>query len=148
VSAVASKGRVFRLPALAYIPVIFLLFGAAPVAFTGNGIEGSPARISATSVLLAVPIIVAVFVARTATVVTGSGILVRAVFGSRALPWSQIRGLSVSGRSVYAVVPDGAVRLPCVRVANLAEVARASDGRLPELAEPTPKFAPSRRRRR
>lgn len=147
-SAVESKGRVFRLPPLAYVPVIFVLFGVAPIAFTGNGIEGSPARLSATTILLVVPIAAAAFVARTATVVTSSGIVVRAVFGTRALPWSRVRGLSISGRSVYAVLPDGAVRLPCVRVANLADVARASDGHLPELPEPTPKFAPSRRRGR
>jgi hypothetical protein len=69
------------------------------------------------------------------------------LLGSRRLGWDELRGLSVSGRSVYAVCVDGAVRLPCVRVADLAAVARASDGRLPAIAEATPKYAPSRRRR-
>ena len=65
----------------------------------------------------------------------------RALFGSRPLPWADVRGLTVNGRSVYAVVADGAVRLPCVHVADLAAVSAASGGRLPELAEPTPKPA-------
>jgi hypothetical protein len=64
------------------------------------------------------------------------------------LPWDEIRGLSVRGRSVYALTADGAWRLPCVHVANLAAMANASGGRLPELDEPTPKYAPQRRRRR
>jgi hypothetical protein len=46
------------------------------------------------------------------------------------------------------VLGDGAVRLPCVRVADLAAVSRASGGHLPEIADPVPKFAPQRRRRR
>jgi hypothetical protein len=40
------------------------------------------------------------------------------------------------------------VRLPCVHVNNLGDLSRASDGRLPEIADPKPKYAPSRRRRR
>jgi hypothetical protein len=148
VSAALTKGRVFRLPALTYIVVLFLLFGAIPLAFAANGTQGAPGRVGLQTAILLVPVIAAVFVARTATIVTASGILVRAAFGRRALPWDSVRGLSVTGRNVYAVLADGSVRLPCVRIANLTEIAKASGGRLPELAEPTPKYAPSRRRRR
>lgn len=147
-SAPPQHVRVFRLPALTYVVVLFLFFGALPLAFAGFGSEGAKARISWHTLILAVPIIAAFMVARTATVVTARGIVVRAVFGKRALPWDRIRGLSVTGRGVYAVLADGSVRLPCVRVANLAEVARVSDGRLPEIADAKPKYAPSRRRRR
>jgi hypothetical protein len=59
-----------------------------------------------------------------------------------------MRGLSITGRSVYAVLESGSVRLPCVRQGDLAAVARASGGRLPEIPEERPKFAPGRRRRR
>ena len=85
---------------------------------------------------------------RTATVVNGAGLLVRAPFGKRVMPWNDVRGLSVTGRAVYAVLRDGSIRLPCVRVSMLSELARASGGRLPPLADPVVKTPPERRRRR
>jgi hypothetical protein len=148
VSAPPQNVRVFRLPALTYLVVLFLFFGSFPLAFAGFAGESARIRIGWHTLILLVPLVAGFMVARTATVVTSRGIVVRAVFGRRALPWDSIRGLSVTGRGVYAVLADGSVRLPCVRVANLAEVARASDGRLPEIADPKPKYAPSRRRRR
>ncbi|MDT4901008.1 MAG: hypothetical protein QOJ78_1938 [Pseudonocardiales bacterium] len=149
-SAPPTKSRVFRLPRTTYIVVIFLAFGIWPIALYGgqSGGYSSGAQLTPLIALFVLPVIVGLFVARTATVVTEDGIVVRAPFGTRALPWNKIRGLSVTGRSVYAVLADGSIRLPCVRVSNLADVARASNGRLPEIADPTPKFAPSRRRRR
>lgn len=144
-----STTRNFRLPRLAYLVVVFLLFCVAPLAFSrGGGENGGPAGLSARTALVLIPILAAVFIARTATFVGPAGLRVRAVFGSRRVAWSDVRGLSVSGRSVYAVLADGSVRLPCVRVADLAEVARVSDGRLPEIADPVPKYAPSKRSRR
>jgi hypothetical protein len=148
VSAPIPKARVFRLPALAYLVVLFLIFGCAPFAFTRHGIEGENAVVGPQTLVLLIPIVATVFIARWATIVDASGIGVRAAFGKRQLAWDEIRGLSVTGTVVYAVLSDGSVRLPCVRVGDLAEVSRASDGRLPEIADPTPKFAPSRRRRR
>jgi len=58
-----------------------------------------------------------------------------------------VRGISVTGRNIYAVTDEGAVRLPCVRIRDLARVAAASGGRPPELPQATPKYAPARRRR-
>jgi hypothetical protein len=100
------------------------------------------------TLILLVPIIVAVFIARSATVVGAAGILVRAPLGRRLLRWDDLRGLSVTGRNVYAVMRDGAVRLPCVRISNLGEITRASGGRLPEMADAKVKHPPQRRRRR
>jgi hypothetical protein len=137
----------YRLPRSAYLVVLFLTFGVIPLAFTSDGTEGSRAGISVRTMLIIVPIAAAVFIARSATIVDAAGIRVRALLGTRRLSWGELRGLSVNGRSVYAVCGDGLVRLPCVRVANLAELARASAGRLPQLDEPTLKFAPARRRR-
>jgi len=37
--------------------------------------------------------------------------------------------------------------LPCVRIKDLARVAGGSGGRLPELPQAPPQYAPSRRRR-
>ncbi|MGI8678218.1 MAG: PH domain-containing protein [Jatrophihabitans sp.] len=138
---------VFRLPRTAYLVILFLFFGAVPLAFTASGSDGPPARVGIQTVLILVPVIATVFVARTATIVDAAGITVRLAFGSRTMAWDGIRGLSVTGRNVYAVLADGSVRLPCLRVANLADVSRASDGRLPEIARPTPKQPPQRRRR-
>ncbi len=140
---------VFRLPRSAYLAVLFLLLGAAPLALADSGgDEGGPAGLTWRLALLAVPVLAAVFIARTATFVSEQDLRVRAAFGSRALPWDRIRGFSVGARAVYAVTDDAAVRLPCVRVPDLAAIARASGGRMPELAEPVGKYAPSRRRRR
>jgi hypothetical protein len=144
----AAPARVFRLPALAYLAVLFLLFGAAPIAFTGHGVEGEPAVLGPQTLVLIVPVLAAVFIARWATVVDADGVTVRAAFGRRRYGWAEVRGLAVEGTQVLLVLVDGSVRLPCVRVTDLAAVSRASDGRLPELADPTPKFAPQRRRRR
>lgn len=143
-----SGARTFRLPALAYLVVLFLVFCVAPLALAGNGDEGARAALGPRALLILIPILAAVFIARTRTVVDDAGVSVRALFGTRRVPWSEIRGLSLSERTVYLVCHDGAVRLPCVRIADLAAVSQASGGRLPEVAEATPKFAPSRRRRR
>ena len=93
------------------------------------------------------PLIAAVFVARVGTRVDERGITVRALAGSRTLTWDQMRGLTIVERNVYAVVDGGLVRLSCVRISDLHEVSASSGGRLPEVARPTPKFAPSRRKR-
>jgi hypothetical protein len=100
------------------------------------------------AVAYGLPVAGAAFVARTATIVDDTAITVRGLFGRRRLSWADVRGLSVTGRSVYAVAGDAAVRLPCVRVSDLAAVSRASGGHVPPLPEATPKYAPSRHSRR
>jgi PH (Pleckstrin Homology) domain-containing protein len=146
----AAAPLAFRLPRSAYLTVLFLFFCAAPLAFArSGGDQGGPAGLTWRLIVLALPVIAAVFIARTATFVSSTGLRVRAAFGSRSLGWDELRGLSVTERSVYAVCTDGgAVRLPCVRVADLAAISRASDGRLPQLPEAKRKYAPSRRSRR
>jgi hypothetical protein len=147
---------VFRLPRTAYLIVVFVAFGTVPLAFTAagygrsdsGGLVGPPAVIGWQTALLVIPALAAVFIARTATFVDAGGVRVRAAFGSRSMRWDDIRGLSVSGRDVYAVVEGGAVRLPCVHVQDLAAVARAAGGHLPQIADPKPRFAPQKSRRR
>ncbi len=139
--------RIFRLPRSAYLAVLFLLFCSAPLALAENASTLSGAAVSPRLLILLIPILAIAFIARTATFVDGAGIRVRAIFGSRTLAWGDIRGLSVSGNSVYAVVADGGVRLPCVRMADLAELARHSEGHVPQLRDPVRRFAPSRRPR-
>jgi hypothetical protein len=140
--------RVFRLSWLAYVVVLFLFVGVLPLAFADDlQSGGAQATFGPRVLFLVVPVAAAFFIARTATVVNAYGLRVRALFGARTLSWDEVRGLSIDGRSVYAVVDGGAVRLPCVHVANLAELSAASGGRLPEIEAPKPKYAPSRRRR-
>jgi hypothetical protein len=148
--------RTFRLPRSAYLIVLFLVFCTVPLAFGTNQAHTAEdaARDSTTiagvefgprALLLIIPIAAAFYIARTSTTVNEAGIKVRALLGTRQMRWAELRGLSVNERSVYAVCSDGSVRLPCVRIGDLAAVSQASAGRLPELPAPTPKFAPSRR---
>jgi len=148
VSEPAPTGRVFRLPALAYLVVLFLFFGSMPVAFTAQGRESESAVVGPQTLVLLIPILAGIFIARWATMVDARGVTVRAALGARRFGWDEVRGLALDGPRIYLVLHDGAVRLPCVRVADLGAVSRASAGHLPELPDPTPKFAPQRRRRR
>ncbi len=132
-----GQERVFRLPALAYLAVLFLVFGVTALVM-------QPVLL----VLYVLPLIAIAFIARVATVVDGGGIRVRALFGQRRLAWADVRGLSVGGRNVYAVTTRGTYRLPLVRINDLPEIARLSAGRIPALPDPVPKYAPSGRRRR
>ena len=143
---------VFRLPRMAYGAVVLLVFCVIPFALTAGAGSlrhntTSHATLSWRLVLLLIPALAALFIARTATFVDTAGIRTRAMFGQRRLPWSEIRGLSVWERSVYAVVADGALRLPCVRIVDLAVISRVSGGHIPDLPFPPLKSAPSRRRR-
>ena len=142
----AAKSITIRLPRSAYLAVLFLLFCTAPLAFTANGGHpGGAVGWTWRTGLLVIPVLAAVFIARTATTASPDGLRVRAAFGSRMLAWDEVRGLSVTGRAVYAVLDDGSVRLPCVRTADLAAIAAVSDGRLPDIPPAVRKFAPSKR---
>ncbi|HET8583249.1 MAG TPA: PH domain-containing protein [Jatrophihabitans sp.] len=149
-SGPGSAAQVFRLPKTAYLMLLFLFVGAWPTALYGGQSGGfsSPAKVGPLIFLFLIPVVAAVFIRRTATKIDEQGITVHALFGTRKLPWEQVRGLSVEGATVYAVLADGAVRLPCVRHADLGAVARASGGRLPDIGDPAPKYAPARRRGR
>jgi Bacterial PH domain len=139
---------IIRVSRSSYLLVGFLVVGFAPIALYGGADHPTEATISALTGLYLIPVLIAFFIARTATIVASDGILVRALFGHRVLTWDTIRGLSVSGRSIYAVLIDGgAVRLPCARITDLAAISAASAGRLPEIPEAKVIPAPSGRRR-
>ena len=149
---------VLRLPRSAYLIVLFVLLGVIPLALVDASDQGeidptthfgsAGLAVGPRLALLVIPVLVAFFIARTATFVDSDGIRVRALFGSRAFSWDEIRGLSVIERAVYAIVSGGSVRLPCARIAHLHAISEASGGRLPEVDEHVPKPAPARRRRR
>jgi hypothetical protein len=132
-------------PKPAYVSVLFLFIGVTPVALYGGPGDASPVAVSGLTLLYLIPVLAIFYIARTSTRVDADGIRVNAVFGSRVLPWEEIRGLTIDKRNVYAVLADGSVRLPCVRQRDLTAVAAASGDHLPELPEPPVKAAPGRR---
>ena len=139
--------QVFRLSWLAYGAVGFVAVCTLPIALIDDQTKNNAPGLSWRILLLAVPLALAFFIARTRTVVDASGIEVRAMLGRRHFGWDAIRGLAVD-RSVYAVLFDGrSIRLPCVRTPELHLVAEASGGRLPEVDAPTAKHPPTRQRR-
>jgi hypothetical protein len=147
----SSERTTFRLPRTAYIVVVFLAFGVWPFALSGGGDSpgtAGPARLSLLCLLFLLPVVVALFIRRTATIVDAQGITAQAVFGSAAMPWDDIRGISVRKSVVYAVLSDGSVRLPCVQISHLTALTKAAGDRLPELREPPVKVPPARQRRR
>jgi hypothetical protein len=147
----ASTDRVtFRLPRTAYLVVLFLFVGVIPFALSGGTSSDHPgsAELGPLVLLFLIPVAAAFFISRTATVVDADGITVRALLGSRRMPWAQLRGINVDGATVYAVPDDGRVRLPCVQVRHLTVLAQASGDHLPALSQPVYKQPPVRQRRR
>jgi hypothetical protein len=86
--------------------------------------------------LYLLPLAVAFYVARTATVVDETGLTARAPFGSAHVGWGELRGLRLDpSGAVYAVsTANGQVRLPCVRSTRLERLIQASAGRIPDPA--------------
>jgi hypothetical protein len=132
----ATGARTFRLPRSAYLVVVLLTFGVTVLV-----------QHPIAAIAYLIPMAAAVFVLRAATIVDAGGVTVRALAGQRRIAWNSVRGLSVTGRNVYVVTDDGSIRLPCVRIADLAAFAAASAGHVPPLPEVPPKSAPARRRR-
>jgi hypothetical protein len=74
--------------------------------------------------LLAVPVLIGVWGWRAGTDVGPAGLTVRALFGSRLVPWSDVAALVRAGRGrSYAVLTTGGrVRLPAVGGTELATI--------------------------
>jgi hypothetical protein len=87
--------------------------------------------------ILAVPAAVGVWGWRAGTDADSSGIVVRALLGSRRLDWSRIAGLAPDERGrVYArLVGGGSVRLPAVGAADLPRLVAASGQELETAAQ-------------
>jgi Bacterial PH domain len=92
-------------------------FGAVPVA----------AQRWYLAPILLVPLAVMVWGWRAGTDADAGGVTVRALLGSRALPWSRITGLVPDGRRVVATLDGGgSVRLPAVTPADLPKLVSAT----------------------
>ncbi|MCU1641098.1 MAG: Low molecular weight protein antigen [Nocardia sp.] len=114
-----------RIPRLAHIGVFLLLFCAAFPFF------GWPAGLW---VLFAIPVAVAVWIERTRTTVSESGIDARSMFSTRHIDWSEVKGLRLPKRGYLQLhlADDSDVRLPAVSYDRLADLVAASGGRIPD----------------
>ncbi len=85
-------------------------------------------------VLFAIPAAAAIWVERTRTTVSASGLDLRTFFGSRHIDWSQVQGVSIPKRGyVRAHLTDGSeVKLPAVGYDRLRALVEASGGRIPD----------------
>lgn len=121
------RKAVFRIPAISYLAIVFLMVCLIPVSF--NGVPGLWA-------LYIIPLGLIVFVARTRTVATPEGLDLRTMFGQRHLPWGALKGLAITRRSkVRAVLSDDSqIPLPTVRTRHIPVMSLVSDG---VIADPT-----------
>jgi hypothetical protein len=77
--------------------------------------------------ILLVPLAVMIWGWRAGTDADAEGVSVRALLGSRRLPWSRITGLVPDGRRVVATLDGGgSVRLPAVTPADLPRLVAAT----------------------
>lgn len=86
------------------------------------------------AVLWALPLLAIAYLRRVGVDVDAEAITVRALLGSRRLPWSEVAGLRIGRRNrLFAVLRSGgAVRLPVLRLRHLSMVSAASGGAVPD----------------
>lgn len=115
---------VFRPSPLVVLVALAFAFCATPFAF------GAPLF----WLIYLVPLGMIVWAVRTRTVVDPEALIVRQVFGSRTVAWSEISSLRLTSRTrVRAVLAGGGeLALPAVHVRHLPQLAAASGGRLPD----------------
>ncbi len=122
----SDTGRVIRISRLGHLGVFVLLFCVMFAFF------GWP---QVLWVLFVIPIAIAVWVERTRTTVSASGLDLRTVFGSRHVDWDQIKGLRIPKRGFVRahLADDSEVALPAVAYDRLRLLIEASNGRIPDL---------------
>lgn len=121
------KRLVFRIPGIAVLAAVMLAVCATPFAFA------APALL----VTYLIPIAVVVWVLVTRTSADADGLVVRQVWGTTTLPWTQLKGLRLSERSGVTAVraDDTEVHLPAVRARHIPALALVSGGRITDPTE-------------
>jgi hypothetical protein len=122
------------------IAALVAFLGAVPLATSFVGREGgTPAYAYLMLLILLVPIGVGVWGWRAGTDADAAGLRLRALVGSRRVPWSEITALVPRGRRVIATLAGGhAIRLPAVTRGDLPRLVAAS-GRPLDTDEPAGK---------
>jgi hypothetical protein len=126
----------FRYNAAITVAAVVAFFGAMPLAT-------SHAYLLPVAL---VPILIAVWGWRAGTDVTPAGLRVRALFGSRLVPWSHVAALVPANRKrVYAILTTGSqVRLPAVGAAELATFPDAAADKADASTDKAPEKAPEK----
>lgn len=119
---------VFKVPMVALVVLAFVVVCESTVALA----------LPWFSLLYLIPLVGAVWVLRTRTVIDSSGLLVRRMFTRRLLPWSEVASLRVrEGKWLAAVLADGSeVTLPEVRTRHLPVLSLITGGRIADPTEP------------
>jgi len=114
---------IFRVPVTGLLPLGLLAICESPVVASTS---------AEFALLYLIPIVGAVWILRTRTVVDAEQLRTRTLFGGRALAWADIRSLKLPRRGwVNAVLAgDELVPLPGVRTRHLSMLAALSGGRL------------------
>ncbi|HLS79334.1 MAG TPA: PH domain-containing protein [Nocardia sp.] len=125
-SAATGRRTVIRVTQLAYLGVVVLTLGVFLF------VVGWP---KVLWWLMLLPVAVIVWIARTRTVVSDSGLELRKVFSSRHLDWEQVKGVSIPKRGYVRahLADDSQVPLPAVGYDQLRKLIKASGGRLPDV---------------
>lgn len=109
---------------MAHFAVGFLALGLLALVIAG------PAWVA---LLLVIPVMLSVMVARYRTVADSDGVTARALLSSETVAWEDIAGLKFA-RSSWATAhlkDGGELRLPAVTFATLPLLTEASQGRVP-----------------
>jgi hypothetical protein len=108
------------------LPVALGAICLSPIALSGPWLP----------LLFVLPLLLAVRFWRAGVDADAGGLTVRALAGSRRVPWSQVAGLRVGRRGTVDLVLSGGgtLRLPAVRGRHLPLIAAASNGHLPDPA--------------
>lgn len=85
------------------------------------------------------------WVLRNQTTVDDAGLTARSTFGKKALGWSELKGLAITGRARIRAVrtDDTEVALPGVRTRHLPMLAAFSGGRIADPSKPVGDPAPA-----
>lgn len=87
--------------------------------------------------LLLIPLVVMIWGWRSGVDADAEGLTVRALLGSRRLPWHDVTGFNTQGRLVYATLDgDRAVRLPAVTADDVPRLIEAGGQRLDQDDQP------------
>ncbi len=119
---------VFRIPTPALLAAGLTAICVTPVAWAAPGLQA----------LYLLPLGFAVWVVRNRTTVDGERLVARSTFGTRAVPWAEVKAIKVDPKGWLSAVlgDDSLVRLPAVRAGHLPTLAAVSGGRVPDPSAP------------